>query len=138
MPVLMRQLEIALLRLYEGLRTQEQAHEEELPISKLRKSAGSVVHQLCTHPQSIIYLEGPTRRMIPWTMQPSWTEGYNHPANRYIHWLLQQIGLPVPKVLGQIPAAPLSNAALPVVLNDPLYADVHRIGTKILKRQNHL
>ena len=129
------QLSIALHRLYEVLRKQEQYSEEELPLAKLTKPGGNLIHQLCRHPQTLIYLQNPERNSIPWALQPSWKEGYNHPANRYIQWLLLQLQIPAPQMLRNIPPEPLSNAAIPVVFNDPYYAEVHRIATQILQEQ---
>ena len=135
MTPLQEQLSLALNQLLEVLRTQEQYEEEERLLSKLTKPGGNLIHDLCRQSQTLIYLHSPSRKSVPWALQPSWREGYNHPANRYIKWLLLHLEMPVPPKLQQVPPEPLSNAAIPVLFNDPFYAKVYRLGMKILQQR---
>ena len=131
---LLAELQSALALLLEALRTREIYQEEERPLSMTKKASGGFVNRICRQAEVIIHLEAPQRQRIPWIEQPSWKQSFDHPANQYVCWILQRVNIQLPPTspLAKITPAPLCNASLQVILNDPLYAEVHRIGSILI------
>ena len=152
LPVL-EQLLIGLQELSQKLRTIDQLVDVPQDISKARYFSGFYGRNVLRHPQLLaVWPQLPADRFD--VLQPSVQEHVNHPANRYIAWMLlrslrklqhtipqlsshsQQIVDQIRQVLNNapwdnvVPASPSEQAFL-VILNDPMYSQVHRIGSQL-------
>ena len=164
---LLRKFQMALTHLFEQLREQTIYPNQQIRITNLR--APYPLRQIIQQPVVAAYLEGHGVDDVPVidTLRPEQT--FNHPVNRYIRWLVEQVlrylemsirelrpsseakdssenvwrrtradvleeeQINIQRLfrrspLSQIPASPLKGGAFLVILNDPLYAAVHKIG----------
>jgi len=172
-------LERALRALLQAPREQLEIVGEEVPLRRVRRVDRSTMKWLGRHPDAAIWLD-------PWLSADLTTEpplvpqkrkevSLDHPANRYIAWLifrvisnLRETSAELEAVVGKsgvsdegalwcvaraeatersasrlerlwrscelrsIRREPISEAALQVILDDPIYLRVHRIGRKFL------
>ena len=158
----------SLAHLFENLR--EKVITPELPLNLLELRAPFPLQQLASNPSAMAWLRGKdSQSQIPIVEAPFVTQTYNHPVNRYIRWLVEQVIQrlemavkhlrDIPKKtkekekswrivrsnlleeeakalrkllftspLREISPQPLVDSAFLVILNDPLYATVHRYG----------
>ena len=128
----------AAICLMQRLRLKEESRLEEQPLCKIQKASGRLALEICQQPQALSYLENPTKRRPPWIQATVHVDTVNHPANQYLRWLMLKLDIRIEEAKGimHIAQHPLNDTALQIILNDPLYANLHQIGTRLLSVRN--
>ena len=130
----------AAIRLMQRLRLKEECLQQSQPLCRTHKASGRLAIEICRQPISLSYIENPRLRKSPWIEAPVHIETVNHPVNQYIRWLLIELDIRIEQAnkIVQLTPKPLTKSALQVILNDPLYAKVHQLGTSLLElRMGH-
>ena len=124
-------------------RTIEEPIAEECSLLQAGKLTSQDVKQALRNPSIQLYLQyplGAPPQMVTHKLRAT----YNHPVNQYVLWLSMQIARHcttlvqrrikrILRPIAHVSPTPASDAALLVLMGDPNYAALHRIGSKLLR-----
>jgi hypothetical protein len=159
----------------DGPRLRQRSRWEEVPLHQARRADREAIRWALRHPDANVALD-PWRdlgRRQPRFLQRRTDDRLDHPANRYVAWLIHRVAAVLDRLAGELDAlaergvvedgawttsraerarrgsialgalvdrsflrdlapTPPSEAALQVVLDDPVYGRVHRLGRPFL------
>ena len=86
---LLNRFQIALRQLFESLRERTIYPEESTRLNNLR--APYPLREIIQNPVALAYLDGQGVDEIPVIEAPRAQQTFNHPVNRYVRWLIEQV-----------------------------------------------
>ena len=128
-------------------RTAEHPKAEEVSLLRAGKMSQSDVKDALRRVDVLQFLHAPQNRKAPEITQQRMIPQRDHPVNRYVLWRTQQILRNLPPhernrlqrelqrtFFISLQPEPLNNTALLVLLNDPNYAKLHKIGLSLSQK----
>lgn len=88
---LLRPLRDALQRILGEPRERSQTEVEDVPLHAVRRADGATIRWLSRHPEAVAGMRGDFDGRPPLVPQRLASETFDHPANRYLAWLVRRI-----------------------------------------------